>query len=199
MCTKRAYFRFNIFISKYILTSVLRAATDRRPSKISRLKIETAVSRSNLFLKITKLISIPYNKKWVFFSTFLTSTHSFLYQKSDFYLIKFGLPIITSSIYREYFEKSKKGHNSGKNKISKNKKILFWPILNTSGDANNQVSSSIGKGARPGADRQTHRHTQNGPKTEDLYIFFILYFYFFIGGLKDTNNLTHAQGVNSQC
>ena len=62
-----------------------------------------------------------------------------------------------------------------------------------------KVSSSIGKGARPGADRQTHRHTQNGPKTEDLYIFFILYFYFFIGGLKDTNNLTHAQGVNSQC
>ena len=57
----------------------------------------------------------------------------------------------------------------------------------------------MSKGARPGSDRQTHRHTQNGPKTEDLYIFFILYFYFFIGGLKDTNNLTHAQGVNSQC
>ena len=175
----------------------MRAATDRRPSKISRLKIETAVSRSNLFLKITKF-QYHRTKKWVFFSTFLTSTHSFLYQKSDFYLIKFGLPIITSSIYREYFEKSKKGHNSGK-KNSKNKKILFWPILNTSGDANNQVSSSIGKGARPGADRQTHRHTQNGPKTEDLYIFFILYFYFFIDGLKDTNYLTHAQGVNSQC
>ena len=48
-------------------TSVLRAATDRRPSKISRLKIETAVSRSNLFLKITKLISIPYNKKMSLF------------------------------------------------------------------------------------------------------------------------------------
>ena len=174
----------------------MRAATDRRPSKISRLKIETAVSRSNSFGS-PNFNTIPL--KMGPFSTFLTSTHSFLYQKSDFYLIKFGLPIITSSIYREYFEKSKKGHNSGKNKISKNKKILFWPILNTSGDANNQVSSSIGKGARPGADRQTHRHTQNGPKTEDLYIFFILYFYFFIGGLKDTNYLTHAQGVNSQC
>ena len=59
------------------------------------------------------------------FSTFLTSTHSFLYQKSDFYLIKFGLPIITSSIYREYFEKSKKGHNSGKTKFQKTKKYCF--------------------------------------------------------------------------
>ena len=109
-----------------IMTSVLRAATDRRPSKISRLKIETAVSRSNLFLKITKLISIPYNKKWVFFSTFLTSTHSFLYQKSDFYLIKFGLPIITSSIYREYFEKSKKrGITREKTKFKKTKKYCF--------------------------------------------------------------------------
>ena len=55
-----------------------------------------------------------------------------------------------------------------------------------------QLARELGQG-------QTNRHTQNGPKTEDLYIFFILYFYFFIGGLKDTNNLTHAQGVNSQC
>jgi len=59
-----------------------------------------------------------------------------------------------------------------------------------------QVARELGQGQ---TDRHTDRHTQNGPKTEDLYIFFILYFYFFIGGLKDTNNLTHAQGVNSQC
>ena len=159
------------------ITSVLRAATDRRPSKISRLKIETAVSRSNLFLKITKLISIPYNKKWVFFSTFLTSTHSFLYQKSDFYLIKFGLPIITSSIYREYFEKLKKGHNSGKNKISKNTKKKYCFDL-FSIRVVMQIIKYLVQLARELGQGQTDRHTDihrtdQRLKTYTFFSFFI--------------------------
>ena len=61
--------------------------------------------------------------------------------------------------------KLKKGHNSVKNENFKKQKMLFWPILITSGGTKNQVSRSSGKGARPGADRQTDRQTDRHTDT----------------------------------
>ena len=58
-----------------------------------------------------------------------------------------------------------------------------------------QLARELGQG-------QTDRHTdihRTDQRLKTYTFFFILYFYFFIGGLKDTNYLTHAQGVNSQC
>ena len=96
-------------------------------------------------------------------------------QKSDFYLFRnfYNHLFKLQGIYRE---KSKKGHNSVKNKKFKNLKKTFLPIPTTSINAKNQASRSKGKGASPWTDkqtnkqtnRQTDKHTQNGPKTEDL-------------------------------
>ena len=88
-----------------------------------------------------------------------------------------------------------------KNKISKNKKYCFdlFSIRVVM-----QIIKYLGQVARELGQGQTDRHTDiyrtdQRLKTYTPIHFFILYFYFFIGGLKDTNNLTHAQGVNSQC
>ena len=109
-------------------------------------------------------ISIPHNSKEgalfgkIFFCLFSTSTHQFIYQKSDFYLFwAFHNHLLKlQGIHRE---KSKKGHNSVKNQNFKKQKILFLPILNTSAHAKNQLSRSIGDGCRRGTDRHTQRQT----------------------------------------
>ena len=113
-----------------------------------------------------------------FFFHFLTSTHQFICQKSDFYIFwDFYTHLFKlQGIHRE---NSKKGHNSVKNQNFKKQKILFLPILNTSAHAKNQVSRLKGKGCRRGTNKQTDKQTDI-PRTDQRLKTYEIFFSTFI-------------------